>query len=389
MTRTQQRNILFWRAIGLLISVSPSAAAENVSLNQQTCFGRVEIYYNNSWGTVCDDTWDMKDSEVLCKQLNCGRALEAPGSARFGTGSGHVWPHTYTCLGDESSLQMCKNESSDSSCGHTQDAGVLCSGALQQPSISLTYPDGGPIISGQADVTEGHRFVFTCSVNSGYTPGVFILKFSGSSPGLKSENTSSLSVSFDFPVADHKDQGDYSCVYEIRLGQTHRSNETERIHIVIKISLLKLLIYSVPAGVALLNLTTLLVVCLVRRRRKRKKLHIIQNQLYTQHCSEKDHEEEEEEADYVNVIPGETQEQTDPTEEVKESDEDGNDYERTEDENDYARRMECCVVVEDEEDTLSDQEESSDDDNDYVNVSHLLPEQDVDIYGKEDIYQNF
>ena len=92
--------------------------------------GRLEINYNNQWGTVCDDGWDDTDAGVVCRQLGFGSSGTAIGSAGFGQGSGIIWLNSVTCTGIESTLASCGHlgVSITDVCTHNEDAGVRCIG---------------------------------------------------------------------------------------------------------------------------------------------------------------------------------------------------------------------------------------------------------------------
>lgn len=102
------------------------------------CSGRVEIWHDGQWGTVCDDDWDIKDAKVVCRAMDCGTPQMATTSSFYGQGEGVIWLDDVNCNGNESSLEHCQHPSfGENNCGHSEDAGVICSGKSGLCSLDI------------------------------------------------------------------------------------------------------------------------------------------------------------------------------------------------------------------------------------------------------------
>ena len=89
--------------------------------------GRVEVYHNGTWGTVCDNGWDWNDAQVVCNELDLGYAVDAPHDAFYGEGSGQIWLDDVNCVGTELTIAHCSHRGWGShNCSHGQDASVKC-----------------------------------------------------------------------------------------------------------------------------------------------------------------------------------------------------------------------------------------------------------------------
>ncbi|XP_026101672.1 soluble scavenger receptor cysteine-rich domain-containing protein SSC5D-like, partial [Carassius auratus] len=129
------------------------------------CAGRVEVLHDGQWGTVCQVSWDLTDAAVVCREMSCGEALQAPGFSYFGPGSGKIWMDEVRCEGSEATLKDCGSsgwgEHYSFCADHEYDAGVKCSETINYGQFTR-LADGPHLCSGRLEVLYGNTWYAVC-----------------------------------------------------------------------------------------------------------------------------------------------------------------------------------------------------------------------------------
>ncbi|XP_054892010.1 galectin-3-binding protein B [Poeciliopsis prolifica] len=105
----------------------PNEGNVRLSGSESPSEGRVEIYHDGKWGTVCDDNWDMAEAQVVCRQLNFLGAKSVVVGKDYGKASGPIWLDDIACTGKEKQLASCRFSGwGITDCTHKEDVGVIC-----------------------------------------------------------------------------------------------------------------------------------------------------------------------------------------------------------------------------------------------------------------------
>ena len=89
--------------------------------------GQVEVMYNGAWGRICDDAWDKKDADVVCRMMGYPGSQAASFGGSFDEDEVKFWLDDVKCTGNESSIVFCKHNGwGKENCDGNEGAGVIC-----------------------------------------------------------------------------------------------------------------------------------------------------------------------------------------------------------------------------------------------------------------------
>lgn len=142
------------------------ASASNVRLvgGATEYEGRLEVFYNGSWGTVCDDYSNDKLSAVVCQSLGLPwNTSETFCCAAYGQGSGPIWLDDIICEGSETAIEECKHSDWGShNCGHDEDLSINC---FPNNDTAVRLVDGKTEYEGRLEVYKLGRWGTVCGDN--------------------------------------------------------------------------------------------------------------------------------------------------------------------------------------------------------------------------------
>ncbi|XP_077148128.1 T-cell differentiation antigen CD6-like isoform X3 [Ranitomeya variabilis] len=175
-----------------------------LSGTRDPCAGRVEIFKDGFWGSVCHDGWDAMDAEITCKQMKCGSALSALGASHFGSGHPQIHLNEVNCTGSENSLWECPANGTRE-CSTKEHAGVVCS---EHRDVRLS--GGANNCSGRVEVYLSGVWATVCDSHWYTEDSVMLCNYLGCGP-FQQETKHEHSLSTYAAFLCHKAKSLWNC----------------------------------------------------------------------------------------------------------------------------------------------------------------------------------
>ena len=103
--------------------------------------GRLEIFYDGKWNTVCSYDFDLIAANVSCKQLGFVKALNYTRSVESGFGEGATGSASLGgihCTSEDSTLIQCTNNREQKNCTNLEDVAVFCTNfSFEPPTLGV------------------------------------------------------------------------------------------------------------------------------------------------------------------------------------------------------------------------------------------------------------
>ena len=130
--------------------------------NDETYEGRIEVFFNNVSGTVCDDIFGTADATVACRQLGMNTANATGlilGDVVDGADTQEIFLDELGCVGTEGRLADCPNSGIGiHDCGHFEDQGVSCIA----PTNNLRLVGGTTEKEGRLEISIDNQWQTVC-----------------------------------------------------------------------------------------------------------------------------------------------------------------------------------------------------------------------------------
>ena len=181
--------------------------------------GRLEVYHNRTWGTVCRDYFNDAAAGVACNMLGYGYIGWNIGT-RYGAGNGPIWLDDVECNGTETNISQCRHNGWGShNCDHSNDVSVLCSTMRLVGSVSPyegrleVYHNGtwGTVCDDQFNNTAAK---VVCNTLTGKLVGHFIgNRYGAGSEPIWLDNVQCSGTENNISECQHNGWGSHNCTH--------------------------------------------------------------------------------------------------------------------------------------------------------------------------------